>query len=50
VNQWDIGHHLKPIGVHSRQVGKRRLGGYHLQDFLENHVFERWLRRQPRTA
>jgi putative DNA primase/helicase len=46
-NQWDIGFLLKSVGVFSRKVGRRRVGGYHRQDFLENHIFERWLRRQP---
>jgi hypothetical protein len=46
-NQWDIGHLLKRVGIYSRQVGKRRVGGYHLKDFLENRIFERWLGRQP---
>jgi hypothetical protein len=46
-NQWDIGFLLKGVGVFSCQVGKRRVGGYHLKDFLENQTFERWLGRQP---
>jgi hypothetical protein len=46
-NQWDIGALLTPIGIRSRQVGKRRMGGYHLKDFLENQIFERWLSRRP---
>jgi putative DNA primase/helicase len=46
-NQWDIGHLFKPVGIFSRQVGKRRVGGYHRKDFIENRIFERWLRRQP---
>jgi Protein of unknown function (DUF3631) len=47
VNQWDVGHLLKRVDIFSRQVGVRRVGGYHLKDFLENKIFERWLGRQP---
>jgi putative DNA primase/helicase len=47
VNQWDVSALLRRLHIKTHLVGARRRGGYRAQDFFENEIFERWLRREP---
>jgi Protein of unknown function (DUF3631) len=38
---------VRKLHIHPRQIGKRRVSGYHRQDFLEKQVFEHFLGRDP---
>jgi hypothetical protein len=38
---------LRKLKVRPRPVGKRRISGYHRQDFLDRQIFEHFLHRDP---